>query len=119
MARRNRLTRQLTDLALLAPYVAARRSMGLVGSRPDRAAASLARMGMEKAVAFQQSGLEAAFAFAALPWQIAKPFWLDPTLLTQTARTNTAIAEAWLEAVAKSVAPVHRRVRSNARVRKR
>jgi hypothetical protein len=120
------LAADMQKIALLAPFVAARRvskmmSEGATGKSP---AAALARLSAEKASVAAASATAMMFAagaaFTESAFAIASAWspW-GGTTRQRLARIQAAVGAAQASIAAKGIAPVRRRVAANSRVRTR
>jgi hypothetical protein len=117
------LARQLTELSIAAPQVAAHRLARMAASGPTPSAQDrkeLTGMILEKQVAFVQSW-QAMFAAGLQAQQAFASAWLDAATRAalgrplRTAKAARKARDATLAIAASGLAPVHRKATANAR----
>lgn len=113
--------RQAFELALAAPQVIALRSlqMARAGAEPSaRDQREFWKMGIEKALAFNESwfamSLQAARIQQQFAWAAVRAFWF-PWAAALPSVGPRAFGRAGADVLGKGLAPVHRRVVANAK----
>ena len=115
MTTRRNLGKKMMDIATLSPIVTTARTMKLARQSPHNAAFGLSKMAMEKAFAFGQSNMQ----MVAAMWRLPMTLFLQSLApqKSSVSKTSSDIAAAWTTILAAGVAPVHARVKRNARAK--